>query len=93
MTRKLLVACLKMLCLGTLLRNPVLDIDKYLKKYKQIVFLLIVSALYESNLQYAKTVISNMWDKLNINFLYVGLHTDRIGTNLNLKKIMTKPPY
>ena len=34
-------------------------------------------------LQNAKTVICNMSDKLKINFLYVGLHTDRIGTNLN----------
>ena len=41
----------------------------------------------------AKTVICNMSDKLKMNFLYVGLHTDRIGTNLNLKKIMTKLPY
>ena len=28
----------------------------------------------------------NMSDKLKINFLYVGLHTDGIETNLNLKK-------
>ena len=36
--------------------------------------------------QNAKTVIYNMSDKLKINFLYIGLHTDRIETNLNLKK-------
>ena len=42
--------------------------------------------------QNAKTVICNMLDKLKINFLSVELHTDRIGTNLNLKKTMTKLP-
>ena len=26
-------------------------------------------------------------------FLYVGLNTDRIGTKVNLKKIVTKLPY
>ena len=43
--------------------------------------------------QNAKTLIRNMSDKLKIHFLYVGLHTDRIETNLILKKIMTKLPY
>ena len=43
--------------------------------------------------QNAKTVICNMSDKLKINFLYIGLHTDQIKINLNLKKIMTKLPY
>ena len=41
----------------------------------------------------AKTVICNMSDKLKINFLCVGLNTDQIGANLNLKKIMRKLPY
>ena len=43
--------------------------------------------------QNVKTVICNMSNKPEINFLYVGLHTDRIGTNFNLKKKMTKLPY
>ena len=34
MTRDLLVALLKMLCRGTLLKNPYLDIDKKLLKIK-----------------------------------------------------------
>ena len=43
--------------------------------------------------QNAKIVICNMSDKLKINFLYVELHTDRIGANLNLEKTTTKLPY
>ena len=50
MTRDILVAPLKILCRGTLLKNRDLDIDKNYKKWKQTFFLLMVSAFYESNL-------------------------------------------
>ena len=42
---------LKKLFPGTLLKNPDLNVDKNYKKYKQTVFLLMVSAFYESHLQ------------------------------------------
>ena len=52
MTRNLLFPPLKMLCPGTLLKNPDLNIDKKnIKKSKQTVFLLMASAFSESNLQ------------------------------------------
>ena len=43
--------------------------------------------------QNAKTVICNTWDKQKINFLYVGVNADRMGTNLNLKKARTELSY
>ena len=49
MTRDLLVAPLKMLCRGTLLRNPNFDIGKNYKKKKSL--LTDGLCFYESNLQ------------------------------------------
>ena len=51
MKKDLLVGPLKILCPGILLKSFTLSLTKNYKKTKQIVFLLITAAFYESILQ------------------------------------------
>ena len=86
MTRDLLVALLKMLCPGPLLKTLTLTLTKNCKKYEHTIFLLMASGFYDSNLQKQRHCLIEKTYKSKSLFI-INCHFDQVSFRSNLVSI------